>query len=129
MYEPKWIQPSWIEIIHHDQIQQHGGRLGIRDEALLESALMRARNRWLYEEDIDLADLAAAYCVGISKNHPFIDGNKRVAFMTMYVFLRLNRYEFVALEEEVVEMMLQVASSQLNEAALASWIRKKVRLF
>lgn len=128
MHEPKWIQPQWIEMIHHDQIQQHGGRPGLRDEALLESALMRARNRWVYEDDLDVADLAASYCIGIAKNHPFIDGNKRVAFMVMYVFLNINHFQLIAPEEEAVAIMLQVASSEILEQDLASWIRTKVRL-
>lgn len=87
--------------IHSDQVREHGGSLGLRDAGLLESALARPMNRFQYQEDADLCDLAAAYGVGIARNHPFVDGNQRVAFQAMYVFLGLNRLRIDAAEEEV----------------------------
>jgi death-on-curing protein len=110
--------------IHSDQIREHGGSLGVRDKALLESALDRARNRYHYEPDSDLADLAAAYGFGIAKNHPFVDGNKRVAFQAMYVFLGLNGLTITTGEEEVVRLVLALASGDLSEPELVAWLRE-----
>jgi len=126
MQQPKWITRAWVNAIHTDQIRQYGGSLGIRDDGLIESALMRPQHQWTYEEEIDLADLTAAYGFGLAKNHGFIDGNKRVAFQVMYVFLGLNGLRLVAQEVEVVEVMLGLASGYLTEAALAGWIRDHV---
>ena len=125
MDEPKWVQRAWVEAIHADQIRQHGGSPGIRDEGLIESALARPRNLFAYEGQ-DLARLAAAYAYGLSKNHGFIDGNKRIAFQTMYVFLGLNDWRLVAEEPEVVRVMLEVATGTMSEADLAAWIRDHI---
>ena len=92
MTEPRWLSFVHILAIHSDQIQAHGGSLGLRDRGLLESALDRPRNRFGYEPDADLATLAAAYGYWLSSNHPFVDGNKRVAFQAMYLFLGLNGF-------------------------------------
>lgn len=124
--EPRWLKLPVLLAIHADQVRQHGGSTGLRDRGLLESALERARNRWHYEPDSDLATLAAAYGIGLAKNHPFVDGNKRIAFQAMYVFLGLNGYRIVAPEPEVVTTMLQVASGDLSEEQLAAWIRSNI---
>src|SRR5919108_5125004 len=87
MEEPRWLNVTMILAIHSDQIQQHGGSLGLRDRGLLDSALARRRNRYHYESAADLVDLAAASGFAIARNHPFVDGNKRVAFQAMYVSL------------------------------------------
>jgi death on curing protein len=100
--------------------------LGVRDVGLLESALARAPNRWGLDETADLPDLAASYCFGIAKNHPFLDGNKRVAFQIMFVFLGLNGLQLTAKEVEVVRIMVDLAAGSLTEAELASWIRGHV---
>jgi death-on-curing protein len=121
--EPRWISRSVVLAIHADQVAQHGGSLGLRDEGLLESALERPKNRFHYEPDSDLAALAAAYGFGVARNHPFIDGNKRVAFQLMYVFLGLNRLTISATEPDVVALMLELASGNLSEAELAEWLR------
>ena len=123
MTEPRRLSPVYILSIHADQIQSHGGSVGIRDRGLLLSALERPRNRFQYEPDVDLADLAAAYAFGISSNHPFVDGNKRVAFLAMYLVLGLNGFRIDAAEEDVVAHILALASGQLAESALADWIR------
>lgn len=115
-----------VGVIHHDQLQQHGGGYGVRDEGLIESALARPRNKWAYEPSSDLATLAAAYGYGLTKNHPFVDGNKRVAFMVMYTFLGLNGCELNAREEEVVTVMRELAAGDRTEAALASWLCEKL---
>jgi death-on-curing protein len=124
--EPRWLSPVYILSIHADQIQAHGGSLGIRDRGLLESALERPRNRFHYDPEADLPALAAAYGFGISSNHPFVDGNKRVAFQAMYLFLGLNGFRIDAPEEEVVALILSLASGDLDEPALADWLRSHV---
>lgn len=121
--EPRWIARSVALAIHGDQIRQHGGAHGIRDEGLLDSALHRARHRFEYAADSDLLVLGACYCTGIARNHPFLDGNKRAAFQTMYVFLGLNGRRIEALETEVVTLMLGVAEGSIDEAGLATWLK------
>lgn len=125
--EPRWVPRLVIEAVHLDQIREHGGLIGIRDENALESALARARQRWTYEERTDLPRLAADYAFGISSNHPFRDGNKRVAFLAAVIFLGLNGLDFDAPEDEVVKTMLSLASGELDETALTDWIRSRVR--
>jgi death on curing protein len=112
-----------IRAIHTSQVQEHGGSLGLRDPGLLDSALDRPKNRYQYEPDSDLADLAASYGFGLARNHPFVDGNKRVAFQAMYVFLGLNGFRIVAEEPEVVRLILALASGDLPESELAVWLR------
>jgi len=109
--------------VHADQIKEHGGTLGLRDRGLLDSALSRPRNRLEYESESDLWSLAASYGFGIAKSHPFVDGNKRAAFQAMYLFLGLNGLRIDAPEEEVVHLMLALASGTLDEAELSSWLR------
>jgi death-on-curing protein len=121
--EPRWLSDTVVLTVHADQIREHGGSLGLRDRGLLDSALGRPRNRFAYESGSDLFDLSASYGFGIAQNHPFIDGNKRVAFQAMYVFLGLNGWRIEAPEEEVVALMLAVASGDLEEPELASWLR------
>jgi death-on-curing protein len=114
-----------VEAFHTDQLQQHQGRAGIRDENLLESALHRPVNKWHYGET-DFATLAAAYGFGIASNHPFVDGNKRVAFVSMVVFLRLNGLRFSASQADVVEALRAVADRRLTEEQLADWVRSRM---
>lgn len=116
MGEPVWVGRLVVDAVHHDQLQEHGGLPGIRDENALESALARACNKWVYESIDDPATLAAAYGFGLATNHPYQDGNKRIAFLTMVVFLGLNGWEFDAPEPEVVSTMLAVASGRCSEA-------------
>jgi death-on-curing protein len=126
--EPIWVPSTVVQAIHADQIRQHGGTLGIRDQCLLESALQRAPNHWHYEPSVDLPLLAALYGIGVAQNHPFLDGNKRTAFQVMYVFLGLNDLRILASEAEVVRIMLEVANGVLGEDALASWLREHTEL-
>ena len=125
--EPRWVPRLVIEAVHLDQIREHGGLMGIRDENALESGLARARQRWTYEPESDLARLAADYAFGICSSHPFRDGNKRLSFLAAVIFLGLNGLDLIAPEEEVVETMLAVASSKLDEEAIAAWIRSRTR--
>ncbi len=124
MNEPLWITRELVEILHRDQLRNHGGRWGIRDENLLESALARPQQRLGYEPNSDLFDLGAAYAFGIAKNHPFIDGNKRTAFVSMAAFLYGNGMHLKAPEAEAVITMLAVASGAKTEADLAVWCRE-----
>lgn len=123
--EPIWVPRLVVAAVHLDQIRAHGGLAGLRDENALESALARPQQRWNYEPASDLPALAAAYGYGLCQNHPFRDGNKRVAFVTMVVFQRLNGLKFEAPEPEVVTAMLAVASGKSTEAELADWLRAR----
>jgi death-on-curing protein len=127
MKEPVWLDRLTVAAIHFDLLLGHGGIYGVRDEGLLESALDRARNRWLNEPESDLAALAAAYGFGLTTNHPYADGNKRVALMAMYVFLALNGRRLVAPEAEAALVVLDVARGRLGEAELAAWVRRQTR--
>jgi death on curing protein len=109
--------------MHAELIAEHGGRAGIRDEGLLSSAVARPRNRRVYGSSATLSDLAAAYGEGIVKNHPFVDGNKRVALMVMYVFLEINGYRLDAPEVEAVDVMLRLAARELDAKALSGWLK------
>jgi death-on-curing protein len=108
--------------IHAEQLVLFGGPPGVRDLALLESALARAPNKYAYGES-DLAALAATYAFGIARNHPFVDGNKRAAFAAMVVFLGLNDIDFVAVPAEAAVIILALAAGEVSEDNLARWIR------
>jgi death on curing protein len=123
MEEPLWLTRAIVEALHADQIREHGGRSGIRDKAPLESALARPRQRWVYDPDADLAALAAEYGYGLARNHPFVDGNKRTAFVATNVLLILNGFEIDAPEPAVVDVMLQTAAGRMDQRGFASWIR------
>ncbi len=118
----RWIDKRALLLLHDESLAEHGGTAGLRDEGLLESALARPQHRESYGTP-DLADLAAAYGVGLAKNHPFVDGNKRAAFLAVGVFLALNGQRLVATQAEATLTMLGVASGELEEAAFAAWIR------
>ena len=115
------------EAIHFDMLRAHGGMPGLRDEGALESALARPRQRLAHETESDLPALAAAYGYGLASSHPFNDGNKRVAFVVMAVFLGLNGYDLDAPEAEVVTTMLDLAAGVLTESGLAVWVRDHLR--
>lgn len=117
-----------LEAVHLDQIREHGGLIGIRDEHALEAALARAKQRWHYEPDSDFALLAAAYAFGLARDHPFRDGNKRIAFLAAVVFLGLNGLDFVAPHHEVVEQITALAAGDVEEVELAAWIRGGLQL-
>ena len=123
MTEPRWVDRTALLAIHLDQIREHGGLQGVRDETALDSALNRARQKWHYGETPDVPILAAAYAFGLSPNHPFRDGNKRTAFLAMIVFLGLNGWDFEADEADVVQAMVALAAGKLSEDDLAVWIR------
>jgi death on curing protein len=122
----KWIDAAVINAVHESQLAEHGGIVGIRDAGLLESALMRPENLAQYEAP-DAAALAAAYGYGISRNHPYLDGNKRTAFVAVELFLALNGFELIASDAECVITMLKVAAGDITEAQFAEWIRSHSR--
>lgn len=122
--EPARLSRLTVDLVHRDQVDEHGGHHGVRDESLLESALGRPRNRRACDEDVDLADLAAAYAHGIARNHPFLDGNKRTAFMAAYTFLDVNGIELNAPEPEAVAAMRALSTGELGEDGFAEWIRR-----
>ncbi|MBX3179449.1 MAG: type II toxin-antitoxin system death-on-curing family toxin [Candidatus Hydrogenedentes bacterium] len=124
--EPHWITTPMALEIHRRQIARYGGSDGVRDLGLLDSALNRPRNVFHYEGPVPLARLAASYCFGISRNHPFIDGNKRVSFVVASVFMLLNGFNVEASEDDVVETMLAVASGEMSEEALTDWFAHHV---
>jgi len=114
--EPQWVPRLVVDAIHFDQLREHGGLSGLRDDAALEAALARPRNKRAYRPKVDLTTLAAAYGFGLARNPPFNDGNKRVAFVTMVVFLELNACQFTAPETEVVRVMAGVAAGSTSES-------------
>ena len=123
MKEPRWILDRSVRAIHLSQLAEHGGIVGIRDEKLLDSALNRAKQRWTYHQDADIADLAASYAFGICQHHPFFDGNKRTATVVMETFMILNGSILHASDSDLYQTMMQVASGQLAESSLADWMR------
>jgi death on curing protein len=119
--EPVWLPVDLVIAVHDEQLRLFGGPPGIRDRGMLESALGRAQNKWAYGET-DLASLAAAYAFGIARNHPFVDGNKRAALLSLITFLGLNGIEFVASEAETVVIIQGLAAGDVDEDGLARWI-------
>ncbi len=115
-----------ILAIHEEQLAQHGGRIGIRDEGLLNSALTRPIDRAAYDPDVDIATLAAAYAFGLAKNHPFLDGNKRTAYVAMELFLLDNGFALVSSDEESLLTMLRLAAGEMGEDEYAAWIRGNI---
>jgi death on curing protein len=124
MKKPVWIRPDVVEAIHRRQLAEHGGTEGVRDAGLLDSALGRPKNLWAYNAPKpDPAGLAAAYAWGIMRNHPFVDGNKRTAYVVCRTFLLLNGYDLDAPDEEKYVMFLKLAEGALGEQELAEWMR------
>jgi len=116
-----WIDPAVLLAVHDEQLLEHGGALGTRDMSLFESAIARPQQLAHYETP-DAADLAAAYAFGIARNHPFVDGNKRTAFVAAELFLALNGLELHADDGACVATMLAVAAGQIDEATFARWL-------
>lgn len=123
MRQPKWLSSALVTAIHDEAVYEFGGLAGIRDAGLLESAIDRPRNRLAYESGSSLFDLAAVLCVGIAKNHPFIDGNKRTALLATRAFLFLNGYALEPAQDDEVVTLIAVADGSLAESALADWLR------
>ena len=122
-----WIGDQVLRAVHDEQLSEHGGAAGVRDLGLFESALARPRHLAAYGEP-DVSDLAAAYGYGLARNHPFIDGNKRTAFVAVELFLLLNGWELMAPDADCVMVMLALASGDLSETDFAAWIRARAHL-
>ena len=127
MDEPRWLLREEVDVIHWELIEEHGGSHGIRDEDAIESALARPRHKWAYQEEADLPTLGVAYGYGLAKNHGYVDGNKRVAFFSLVLFLRRNGLLLRAPQGEVVQMMRGVAAGKHEEEDLARWVRHHVQ--
>ena len=126
MATPRWVPRLVLDAAHLDQLREHGGLPGVRDEHALEAALARPQQRHHYEPDSDLATLAAAYAYGIARAHPFNDGNKRAAFLAAMIFLGLSGRDLDATEVEVVQVVTALAAGSLTEEALATWLRERL---
>lgn len=126
MAEPLWLDRELILLLHEDIISETGGATGVRDEGLLESALARPLNRFAYEGVSDVIELAATYAVAIASNHPFIDGNKRSAFMALGLFLEDNGFQLFAEPDDATEAMMAAARGETTIKALTAWLRPRV---
>ncbi|HMK80355.1 MAG TPA: type II toxin-antitoxin system death-on-curing family toxin [Xanthobacteraceae bacterium] len=126
MTEPIWLQLEVILAAHDEQLAEHGGGVGLRDQTLLESALARPLNLFHYGKP-SLSELAAAYAFGIARNHPFVDGNKRTALVAAEAFLGLNGFDLTAGDAEVVKIFLALAAGDITEKELAAWIGRNSR--
>ena len=123
MKEPLWIGEADALAIHDRLLALYGGAGGLRDHALLESALARPRQHYAYADATDIVDMATAYIVGIVRNHPFVDGNKRTGFVVGVLFLELNSRRFTAREEDATEAVLALAAGTLDEGGFSVWLR------
>ncbi len=121
-----WVDVDVVLAIHDEQLAEHGGAEGVRDRGLLESALARPQNLLAYGSP-DLADLAAAYASGIARNRPFIDGNKRTAWVVSETFVELNGFEIAADDAGAYEAMLALAEGRIDESAFAGWMRPQLK--
>lgn len=127
MSEPAFLEPDAVLYLHDQSIREYGGHHGIRDEALLQSALNRPRHKHTYEPECDLPSLAASYAFGLAKNHAFMDGNKRTSWACCVLFLKLNGTEVTAPALEAVENTVALATSIMDEQAFARWLRQHCR--
>ncbi len=121
----KWINKSALLLLHGESLAEHGGGTGLRDEGLLDSALSRPLNL-ANDGQPDIAELAASYAVGLAKNHPFVDGNKRAAFLAVGMFLYLNGYRLKADQAQATLVVLGVAPGDVQEAEFANWLRERI---
>ncbi len=122
--EPRWLTRFIVEQVHQSQIREHGGEHGVRDKSLLQSALHRPNNTFAYDADASLTDLAADYTFGIARNHPFVDGNKRTAFLAAFIFLELNGMTIEAEEPEVVAIVVALSSGDIGRDEFARWLEE-----
>jgi death-on-curing protein len=125
--EPHWIDKEALLLLHAESLAEHGGLEGLRDEGLLDSALARPMNLFAYHENVELSDLAAAYAFGIARNHPFVDGNKRAAFLSIGLFLSLNGKQLVADQVDAIQTMIAVAAGEYSENELAKWLKQRMK--
>jgi death-on-curing protein len=123
---PRWIEPLALLLLHQESLAEHGGLPGTRGAKAFESAIARPRNLHAYEPEADLARLAAAYGFGLTRGHPFSDGNKRAGFLAIGLFLGLNGFSLDADPVEATEIILRFAGGRLSESVLAEWVRERI---
>lgn len=128
MKEPVWIDERVVLVLHDRLLALDGGSPGVRSESLLGSTLARPKQILAYGDSPDIIDMAAAYTVGIVRNHPFVDGNKRTGFVVGVLFLEMNGYDFTAPEEEATQMILGLAAGTLKEASFTGWLRSNAQV-
>lgn len=126
MSEPVWIERAALVLLVGESLAEHGGAPGLRDDGLLDSALARPKNLFLYEGVEEIPRLAASYAFGVAKNHPFVDGNKRAALLALGLFLKANGFNLVASQIETFQTILALAAGEIDEAALAAWVAANV---
>jgi death-on-curing protein len=124
--EPRWISKKALLLLHEESLAAFGGARGSRDEGLLESALARSQNGYAYKPESSIAELAAGYAFGIAKNHPFVDGNKRAAFLSIGLFLTINGYHLKTDQVNAIQTIVALASGELDEQGLSAWIAKNM---
>ena len=122
--EPRWLKRLVVDAVHTDQLREHGGLPGVRDESALESALARPVQKWHYAERSDIPALAAAYAFGLVRNHPYRDGNKRIGLLAMVIFLEINGHAFEASDADIVTAIVRLAAGEMSEDAMAAWVRE-----
>jgi len=122
----RWISKTALLLLHDESLAEHGGAAGVRDEGLLESALARPVNLAAYGTP-DLADLAASYAIGLTKNHGFVDGNKRAAFLAVGLFCALNGCRLVTTQIDATQTMIGVAAGEIDEVTFAAWLRSHLQ--
>jgi len=123
---PVWVDARAILFLHDESLAMFGGARGLRDAGLLESDLARPVNQHLYKPDSDIAELAAAYAFGLARNHPFVDGNKRTAFLALGLFVAVNGWRLQTTQMGAIETILSLAQGTLEESDLAEWIRERI---
>jgi death-on-curing protein len=124
--KPVWIDGREALVIHDRLLALHGGATGLRDDALLKSALARPQQHHAYSDSADIVDMAAVYTAGIVRNHPFVDGNKRTGFVIGVLFLELNGYRFIASEEAAAQAVLELAAGNMDETGYSAFLRANV---
>jgi death-on-curing protein len=127
MNDPIWLDRQGVILLQSESLAEHGGSSGIRDAGLLDSALARPINKWNYNPAADLAELAAAYGFGLARNHSFVDGNKRIAFIATALLLRLNGYRLSSDPLDEIQTMLSLAAGELSEEEFAVWVRNHTK--
>jgi death on curing protein len=123
---PRWVDRFALLLLHQETLAEHGGLPGLRDEAAFDAALARPKHVHAYESKADLARLAAAYCFGLVRDHPFNDGNKRVGFLALGLFLSMNGKELRVAQAEAAETIFRLAAGKITERGLAEWIRENI---
>jgi death-on-curing protein len=127
MKEPVWVEKEALLLLHLKSLARFGGAEGLRDEGLLDSALMRPRNAFHYDNQKEIAALTASYAFGLAKNHPFVDGNKRAAFMAVGVFLAMNRWTLNCDSVDAIQAVMALAGGEIGESEFAAWLKRNIK--